>query len=505
MIRFDAMGMSKPCTRLAATAVVAFAAVHAAAAVSWHETLGAAKSASQASHKPVLAVFTAPWAESESELTSRTLAQPEVEALLTACFEPVHLELDAHPELVRNLGITHVPTACVLAVDGRRLAAFECPLEPAAFAAALGRAAQQAATAEAESHAAASVAALAKLGEEAADLETAGAFTGPKPAPGMRGSISLLTAKVRQLTNFADGDTAHSEHALTTTHDGAVAAASTSTATVAVADNPQLPAAPPAWESPRPTTSVSQLPAQQATRRLVIEPAQATAALPAATPTTTPWLNSTASTPAGVDPPESSATISDAPVTTAPKSATESFMAALQKPFSIFSRKPAAATQPPAPPVTMPPAQPTSPMASVAAVPQAAAEPDTMGSMPLGLEGYCPVTLAQKSIWMEGRAQWGVRHRGRTYLFAGGEQQAAFLADPDRYAPALSGDDPVLAFEAGKSTAGRRSYGVTYQSRIYLFCSPETRAKFTATPERYVARVEVAERRAPAAAGTRTF
>jgi protein disulfide-isomerase len=113
--------------------------------------------------------------------------------------------------------------------------------------------------------------------------------------------------------------------------------------------------------------------------------------------------------------------------------------------------------------------------------------------MPLGLEGYCPVTLVDKGSWVEGRAQWGARHRGRTYLFASAEQQKAFLADPDRYAPALSGDDPVLACDTGKQIAGQRRYGVTYQARTYLFSSPETRTAFTANPQRYTARVLLAE------------
>jgi YHS domain-containing protein len=119
--------------------------------------------------------------------------------------------------------------------------------------------------------------------------------------------------------------------------------------------------------------------------------------------------------------------------------------------------------------------------------------------MPVGLEGYCPVTLAEKAKWVEGRAQWGVRHRGRTYLFAGPEQQKAFLADPDRYAPALSGDDPVVAMDSGKATPGQRRYGVTYQARMYLFSSPESRAAFAANPQRYTSRVAVAEQ--PASTG----
>jgi len=123
--------------------------------------------------------------------------------------------------------------------------------------------------------------------------------------------------------------------------------------------------------------------------------------------------------------------------------------------------------------------------------------------MPLGLEGYCPVTLAEKQVWTEGRPQHGARHRGRTYLFAGPEQQRIFLADPDRYAPALSGDDPVLAFEQGKSMPGQRRYGVVCQSRMYLFATPATRDAFAANPEKYAGRVALAEQGTTAA--TRTY
>jgi YHS domain-containing protein len=172
--------------------------------------------------------------------------------------------------------------------------------------------------------------------------------------------------------------------------------------------------------------------------------------------------------------------------------ATSSFLAALQKPFSMFS-KPQAAK--PAPGSTTTAANAA---AQTAAEPATPTEPDAYGSMPVGLEGYCPVTLAERGAWVEGRAQWGVRHRGRTYLFASAEQQKAFLLDPDRYAPALSGDDPVLAFDAGKSTPGQRRYGVTYQSRTYLFSSTETRDAFAANPQRYTAGAVLAENRAPA-------
>jgi YHS domain-containing protein len=210
------------------------------------------------------------------------------------------------------------------------------------------------------------------------------------------------------------------------------------------------------------------------------------------------------------------------------------FVEALQKPFTFWRRpKPeVAATPQPEPQAIAPPAAPpklaaawplpwgrmpgigeqaskkqlpSDPAADTASTPagtapeivQARASYDPGAPMPLGMEGYCPVTLVEKGAWTEGRAQWGARHRGRTYLFAGESEQRTFLADPDRYAPALSGDDPVLAFESGTSTPGQRRYGVTYQSRMYLFSSPETRAAFAADPDRYTGRVRLAEQAGP--------
>jgi YHS domain-containing protein len=191
---------------------------------------------------------------------------------------------------------------------------------------------------------------------------------------------------------------------------------------------------------------------------------------------------SAAEKPADTAKPEAQASQPAAPAATA----ASSLLATLQKPFTMFTR-PAAPRKDQA--------AAASPATAETAAPATPAEPDSYGSMPVGLEGYCPVMLAERGVWVEGRAQWGVRHRGRTYLFAGEQQQKAFLADPDRYAPALSGDDPVLAFDSGKSTPGQRRYGVTYQSRMYLFSSPETRDAFAANPQRYTAGTLVAENR----------
>ena len=174
------------------------------------------------------------------------------------------------------------------------------------------------------------------------------------------------------------------------------------------------------------------------------------------------------------------------------------FIAAIQKPFSVFSTEAEPEveatqqiTQKPVQQITRKPVH-----ASYASQPpaeKASEEIEPQQTMPLGLEGYCPVALLESGNWVEGQARWGARHRGRTYLFSGLEQQQIFLTDPDRYAPALSGDDPVAAFDGRTTIAGQRRYGVTYQQRIYLFESPETRATFATNPQRYTSRVILAE------------
>jgi len=117
------------------------------------------------------------------------------------------------------------------------------------------------------------------------------------------------------------------------------------------------------------------------------------------------------------------------------------------------------------------------------------------GSPPLGLDGYCPVTLCEKrDCWVAGDTRWGAIHRGRTYLFAGEAERKAFLADPDRYAPVLEGNDPVLALERSRAVPGARDHGVFYDGRVYLFANEETLEVFRKDPDRYAIDMRQARR-----------
>jgi len=507
-----------------------------AAAVPWHADLAEAQRASERSRRPVLAIFTASWTTAATALDSPMLSSDEAAALIATCFEPVCVDVDSDPEATRRLGVTKVPTACVLTCDSQVVSRFELPGTPAEFVAAAARAAQDAAFVAAQSQSLPRSVAV-ELEQSAArrpttDLPVAGsAFGGTATRdlhsaalghsqgvapPGGR-AITAVAAKVRMLSDFASVDALPAP-------TGDTIAASFRDAT------PQLPA--PATPPAAATTSVEA--GQTSTPAPAVAPPRAalvSEALAGTTPagpldidpttppampaTSAPWLGATAADPVvtpnqmaqATQPQPAAAATAAAPkviepqaagaetaaaAPTKPEAPTTTFgpaamLAALQKPFTKLVR--------PAGPKDEQPKASPAPGNPVDATASAPAEPDPYGSMPVGLEGYCPVTLAERGLWVEGRAQWGVRHRGRTYLFASEQQLKAFLADPDRYAPALSGDDPVLAFDAGKSTPGQRRYGVTYQSRMYLFSSSETRDAFAANPQRYTTGISVAENR----------
>jgi len=105
----------------------------------------------------------------------------------------------------------------------------------------------------------------------------------------------------------------------------------------------------------------------------------------------------------------------------------------------------------------------------------------------LGLDGYCPVTLLEQERWVRGDPRYGVIHRGRTYLFVGPEEAKRFFADPDRFAPVLSGIDVVLAVEENRQVSGKREHGAWYEGRMYLFSSEASLRKFDQDPSRYAA------------------
>jgi protein disulfide-isomerase len=113
--------------------------------------------------------------------------------------------------------------------------------------------------------------------------------------------------------------------------------------------------------------------------------------------------------------------------------------------------------------------------------------PASNASASIGLDGRCPVTLVERHQWLAGDPRFGAVHRGRTYLFAGQQEQQLFLVAPDRYSPAIAGNDSVAASEQGLVIPGRREHGVFFGNRIYLFANEANLEKFEREPDHYAA------------------
>ncbi|RMF92396.1 MAG: DUF255 domain-containing protein [Planctomycetota bacterium] len=188
----------------------------------------------------------------------------------------------------------------------------------------------------------------------------------------------------------------------------------------------------------------------------------------------TPGLNVHLDLPAGVavEPPSAPQTVAE---TSTPKPAS-AFQppAASTQPQQSFAASNAAASG--AAGLAQAPVRP--PVGNAVTIPP--------GNPPLGLEGYCPVSLTEKGRWVLGNRRWGARHEGRTYLFAGPVEQQKFLADPERYAPVLAGIDVVKALDSGRVEEGRREFGAWYRDRVYLFADEASFEQFNRNPERYV-------------------
>ncbi len=162
-----------------------------------------------------------------------------------------------------------------------------------------------------------------------------------------------------------------------------------------------------------------------------------------------------------------------------PSQATAGPVYGSQSPPPAVAKQPTISPNPPAPAVAKQPTiSPNTPAPTI--------------NPPLCLDGFCPVSLYEKRQWAPGDRRWGAIHRGRTYLFAGPEEQRRFFTDPDRFAPVGSGNDIVLAVEQGRAVPGMREHGVFFGNRdyrVYLFSSEESLAKFDEKPEVYANQV----------------
>ncbi len=105
----------------------------------------------------------------------------------------------------------------------------------------------------------------------------------------------------------------------------------------------------------------------------------------------------------------------------------------------------------------------------------------------VAMEGYCPVSITDKHLWVRGTYQHQAQYDGKTYLLTGEKERQLFLTDPEKYVPALGGDCVATKTNTGNLVPGSvyHSIYVKKEKKFYLFAGPEQAQAFKANPEKY--------------------
>lgn len=101
-------------------------------------------------------------------------------------------------------------------------------------------------------------------------------------------------------------------------------------------------------------------------------------------------------------------------------------------------------------------------------------------------EGYCPVELERRLLWVRGDYNNRYLFEGRLYLFSGKEQMEEFKRHPEKYAPAFQGFDIVTWKDRGERVHGFRYFGARAGGRVFLFSSEENLIKFEKNTRYYL-------------------
>lgn len=415
--------------------------------VQWEATLESAQRAAGQTNRLVLIHFWAPWCGVCKRMETEVLTQPPVAAELAANYVPVKINADNFPATARQYNVTALPTTVIITPQGQLVDSMRGRVEASEYSARLNRVAadvkQRGAAVYAQMpavHAPPTVAA-------ATQAQTPTAPAQPQPVPAMGPALSGST-------------------------------------------QPPTGNGPAVGNNPNPTEDRY----ADFFRRSQAAPATPIAQPPsyATEPNTQPPTNYAPATQAAVPPtgtPSPMANVAQAYPPSQPP-ATPAFQG--QPPAPVVAAMPYGSQTPP-PSVQ----QPSNPMpanpASLSPAGTPASQAPAMNPA-LCLDGYCPVTLAEKQQWVVGDRRWGAIHRGRTYLFVGPEEQRRFFTDPDRFAPAVSGNDVVMATDQGQTVPGMREHGVFFGNRVYLFSGEATLEKFAKNPSQYASQALGASR-----------
>jgi len=113
---------------------------------------------------------------------------------------------------------------------------------------------------------------------------------------------------------------------------------------------------------------------------------------------------------------------------------------------------------------------------------------ETGNPLRTALEGYCPVQLQDNDRWVAGKPNLEMSYHGQIFHFSSDAARKRFEAAPEKYAPAQSGNDIVVAAEENRTVPGNVNHSAVWHGRLYLFSNSAALSTFEADPARYANR-----------------
>jgi hypothetical protein len=98
----------------------------------------------------------------------------------------------------------------------------------------------------------------------------------------------------------------------------------------------------------------------------------------------------------------------------------------------------------------------------------------------LAIYGFDPVAYFSESKPVQGLEAFELIFEGAVWRFRNAGDRAAFIADPDVYAPQFGGYDPLYV-AGGRTVAGHPEIWLVRAQRLYLFSTEKSRADFIRT------------------------
>ncbi|KPF95526.1 hypothetical protein IP86_18800 [Rhodopseudomonas sp. AAP120] len=103
----------------------------------------------------------------------------------------------------------------------------------------------------------------------------------------------------------------------------------------------------------------------------------------------------------------------------------------------------------------------------------------------LAIDGFDPVAYFTDREARMGAADYEASASGAIWRFCNAANMAAFVANPEIYGPQFGGYDPV-GIARGVPVQGNPLVWLVSGQRLFLFDREESRAAFSADPERYL-------------------